>query len=36
MTGTLGATALFLAFVAVMFAVVYRQLRRESQTDAPV
>ena len=36
MTGTVGATALFLAFVALMFAVVYRQLRRESQTDAPI
>ena len=36
MTGTVGATVLFLAFVAIMFATVYRQVRRESQTDAPV
>ncbi len=36
MIGTAGATVLFLVFVAVMFATVYRQVRRESMTDAPV
>jgi RsiW-degrading membrane proteinase PrsW (M82 family) len=36
MTGTLGAIVLFLVFVAVMFTMTYRQVRHESQTDAPV
>lgn len=36
MIGTARATILFLAFVALMFFKVYRQLKRESLTDAPV
>ena len=36
MIGTTRATILFLAFVALMFFKVYRQLKRESLTDAPV
>lgn len=36
MIGTARATILFLAFAALMFFKVYRQLKRESLTDAPV
>ena len=36
MIGTTRATVLFLAFVALMFFKVYRQVKRESVTDAPV
>ena len=36
MIGTTRATILFLAFAALMFFKVYRQLKRESLTDAPV
>ena len=36
MIGTTRATILFLAFVALMFFKVYRQVKRESLTDAPV
>lgn len=36
MIGTSGATLIFLTFVAAMFFKVYRQVKRESQTDAPV
>lgn len=36
MIGTARATILFLAFVALMFFKVYRQVKRESLTDAPV
>ena len=36
MIGTTLATLLFLAFVAVMFFAVYRKVKRESFTDAPV
>ena len=36
MIGTPLATLLFLVFVAVMFCTVYRKVKRESFTDAPV
>lgn len=36
MIGTTRATILFLVFVALMFFKVYRQVKRESVTDAPV
>lgn len=36
MIGTARATILFLAFAALMFFKVYRQVKRESLTDAPV
>ena len=36
MMGTVEATELFLLFVIAMYIRVYRRIRRESQTDAPV
>ena len=36
MIGTPGATILFVGFVAVMFCTVYRKVKRESISDAPV
>ena len=36
MTGTNQSTAVFVAFVIVMYLIVYLLIRRESRTDAPV
>lgn len=36
MTGTTKATVVFVAFVIVMYVVVFRVIRRESDTDTPV
>jgi len=36
MTGTAQATALFVAFVIVMYILVFRRIRREAATDIPV
>lgn len=36
MIGTSGTMLIFLVFVAIMFLKVYRQVKSESQTDAPI
>ena len=36
MTGTTAATVVFVAFIVVMYAAVYRLIKRESATDSPV
>lgn len=36
MTGTGRSTLVFIAFVAAMYLIVYRLIRRESRNDQPI
>ncbi len=36
MTGTTASTAVFLVFVAAMYIIVFRLIKREARTDRPV